>query len=235
MIRRLALVATTGLIGAVAFLTLGIGLAEQNFRDVSTLWGSLVSTCGPSVHTTHQVALSFDVVDNLEINLPAIVRYQPGPTAELVISGDQSLLDHVEMEGGKLTLNCDPGWPVSRLDVLISGPAITSWKLNGNVELALLNIDQSQLRLGIRGNGSVTATGAAESVDLDISGSGKAILKGLVTQSAKIDIRGNGDAQITAKTSADVSISGSGNIELFGNAVLRRSEIRGSGHVTQLP
>jgi carbon monoxide dehydrogenase subunit G len=121
------------------------------------------------------------------------------------------------------------------LDVHISGPAIKSWNLNGNVELALSNIDQPQLRLGIRGSGSVSATGTAQSVNLDISGTGDATLKGLVTQSAKIDIRGSGNAQITAQISADVSISGSGNIELFGNGVLRRSEIRGNGHVTQLP
>ncbi|UHS61844.1 DUF2807 domain-containing protein [Agrobacterium vaccinii] len=235
MTRRLVLVAAAGLTGAVAFLAVGIGLAGHNPGDVKILWGAVGSTCGSSVSADDQITLPFDVVDSLEISLPATVRYERGERPEMVISGNRSLLDHVRMEGGKLSLNCDPGWPASPLDVRISGPAIASWKLNGNVELGLMNVDQPKIRFDLRGSGSIIAAGTTENVDLTISGSGKAMLKNLTTQSAKIDIRGNGDAEITAKTSADVSISGNGNIDLFGNAVLRRSEIRGNGHVTQLP
>jgi hypothetical protein len=235
MTGKLALAATTGLIGAVAFLTLGIGLSGRDWADASQLWGAMPSACEAATSTGQQVTLPLTDSDSLVIALPASVRYQPGDRAEAVVSGDPALLGHVRLDGTKLTLDCDPGWFASRLDVSVTGPAITDWKLLGSGDLTLSRIDQPQLRLAIRGSGSVAATGAADTVGVDISGSGTARLRGLITKSAQITIRGSGDAQMTAQADADVSISGSGNVELSGHPVLRRSEIRGSGRIVQVP
>jgi hypothetical protein len=232
---KLAFVATTGLIGAVAFLTLGIGLSGRDWIDARHLWGAMPSTCQSTASTRQQATLPFTPSDSLTIQLPASVRYQPGDKAEAIVSGDPGLLDHVQIEGNRLSLDCDPGWSASRLDVSISGPAITDWKLLGSGDLNLSQISQPRLRLDIRGSGSVAATGATDSVDLDISGSGAARLKGLTSKSAKITIRGSGDAQMTARGDADVSIFGSGNIELSGHPILKHSEIRGSGRIVQTP
>lgn len=235
MTGKLAFIATAGLIGAVVFLALGIGLSGRDWAEATHLWGAMPSTCGSAASTSQQVILPFTAVDRLVINLPASVRYQPGDKAEAIISGDPALLDHVRMEGGKLSLDCDPGWIESRLDVSLSGPAIADWKLLGSGNLTLSQINQPLLRLSIRGSGSVAATGAADTVDLDISGSGAARLKNLTAKSAEIKVRGSGDVQLAAQADADVSISGSGNVELFGRPILRRSEIRGSGRIRQVP
>ncbi|NTG48152.1 DUF2807 domain-containing protein [Agrobacterium rhizogenes] len=235
MTGRLAFVATAGLIGAVVFLALGIGLSGRDWAEARHLWGAMPSTCGSAASTSQQVILPFTAVDRLVINLPASVRYQPGDKAEAIISGDPALLDHVRMEGGKLSLDCDPGWVDTRLDVSLSGPAIADWKLLGSGNLTLSQINQPLLRLSIRGSGSVAATGAADTVGLEISGSGAARLKNLTAKSAEIKVRGSGDVQLAAQVDADVSISGSGNVELFGRPVLRRSEIRGSGRIRQVP
>ncbi|WP_133705172.1 GIN domain-containing protein [Rhizobium sp. BK313] len=235
MTGKLAFVATTGLIGAVVFLALGIGLSGREWANATHLWGAVPSTCGSTASTKQQVTLPFTASDSLAIDLPASVRYQPGDKAEAIVSGDPALIDHVRMEGGRLSLDCDPGWFESRLDVSLSGPAISNWKLLGSGDLTLSQINQPQLRLNIRGSGSVAATGTADTVGLNISGSGAARLKDLAAKSVQIDIRGSGDAQMTAQADADVSISGSGNVELFGRPILRRSEIRGSGRIVQVP
>ncbi|MER9180928.1 DUF2807 domain-containing protein, partial [Mesorhizobium sp. M0767] len=96
--------------------------------------------------------------------MPASVRYQPGDKAGAVVSGESTLIDHVRMEGSRLTLDCEPGWFASRLDVRVSGPAISDWKVVGSGDLALSQINQPGLRLNIRGSGSVTATGTAQTV-----------------------------------------------------------------------
>jgi carbon monoxide dehydrogenase subunit G len=235
MTGKLAFIATAGTIGAIVLLTAGIGLSGRNWADARYLWITRQSTCGSAVSASRQVTLPFTATDNLEIDLPASVRYQPGDKAEAVVSGDPALLDHVRMEGGRLSLDCDPGWLESRLDVSLSGPPITGWKLVGSGDLTLSQINQPQLRVSIQGSGSVAATGAADSVDVEISGSGAARLKGLIAKSAQITIRGSGDAHMTAQTDADVSISGSGNVELSGHPILRRSEVRGSGRIVQAP
>ncbi|PTE09761.1 GIN domain-containing protein [Mesorhizobium helmanticense] len=235
MTGKLAFIATTGLIGAVVFLALGIGLSGPGWANAGGWWIAGQSTCGAATSTRREVTLPFSAGDSLTIDLPASVHYQPGDKAEAVVSGDSALLDHVRMEGGRLSLDCEPGWFASRLDVSLSGPAISEWKVLGSGDLALSQINQPELRLSIRGSGSVTATGVAQTVGLDISGSGSGELKDLIAQSARIEIRGSGDAQITAQADADVSISGSGDVELYGHPTMRRSQVRGSGSITQVP
>jgi hypothetical protein len=123
----------------------------------------------------------------------------------------------------------------AELEIDLTGPAITDWNLLGSANLTLTDNSQRQFRLNIKGSGNVMATGAVETVELKISGSGSAQLKSLVAKSAEIEIRGSGGAQLTAETNAAVSISGSGNVELFGHPNLSRSEVRGSGRIIEEP
>jgi carbon monoxide dehydrogenase subunit G len=235
MTGKLAFTAMAGLTGAALFLAVGIGLAGPDWVNAGGSWIGGQSTCGATTSTRKEVTLPFSADGSFTIALPAAVRYLPGEKAEAVVSGDSTLIDHVRMEGSRLTLDCEPGWFASRLDVSVSGPAISDWKLLGSGDLALSEINQPELRLSIRGSGSVAATGTAQTVDLEISGSGSGRLKNLAAQSAEIKIRGSGDAQITAQADADVSISGSGDVELYGHPTMRRSEVRGSGSITQVP
>ncbi|WP_137931500.1 GIN domain-containing protein [Mesorhizobium comanense] len=235
MTGKLAFVATVGLIGAGLFLAVGIGLAGPDWVNSGGSWIGGQSTCGPTTSTRKEVKLQFTPDDSFTIALPATVRYQPGDKAEVTVSGDSSLTDRVRMEGSKLSLDCDGGWFASKLDVSVTGPAITDWRLLGSGDLALSEVNQPKLRLSIRGSGSVTASGTAKTVGLEISGSGSGRLKDLVAQSAQIEIRGSGDAEVTAQADADVSISGSGDVDLYGHPTMRRSEIRGSGSITQVP
>lgn len=235
MTGKLAFVATVGMVGAILFLAVGIGLAGPDWVNSGGSWIGGQSTCGATTSIRKQVTLPFSADDSFTITLPASVRYQPGDRAEVVVSGDSTIIDHVRMEGSRLGLDCEPGWFTSRVDVSVSGPAITDWKVLGSADLALSQINQPRLGLDIRGSGSVAATGTAQTVELDISGSGDGRLKNLIAQSARIAIRGSGDAEVTAQTDADVSISGSGDVELYGHPTMRRSEVRGSGSITQVP
>ena len=232
---KLATGATTGLICAFVFLALGIGLSGPDWASAGHWWDGMRSGCGSAASGRQQITLPFSSNGSLAIDIPAFVQYQPGGKAEAVISGDPALLDHVRLEGGRLRLDCNPGWSSSKFEVSLSGPLVTDWKVHGSGDLALSELDQAELRLNISGSGSANATGSARTVDLDVSGSGAARLKDLAAQSVKIRIRGSGDAQVASAQDADISISGSGNIELYGHPVLRRSEIRGSGRLVQVP
>lgn len=235
MTRTLAFVAATGLIGAAAFLSIGIALAGPNWTDAVRLSGFGESTCGPATSDRRQLVLPLAVSDSLAIHLPASVHYQPDGKAEAVITGDPALLDHIRLEAGRLDLDCDPGWFASRLEVKVSGPPIAIWELLGSGDLTLSQINQPKLQLTITGSGDASATGTVDAVDLSISGSGEAMFKDLTAKSVQVDIRGSGDATLTAQVDADVSVFGSGDVELFGRPTMRRSEIRGSGSIQQMP
>ncbi|KAA0699871.1 DUF2807 domain-containing protein [Neorhizobium sp. P12A] len=232
--RTMAFIATAGLCSAAAFLTLGTILSGSGWASAAYLWSGS-STCGPASGTQQQVALPFVAGDRLVIALPGSIHYQPAEKAEAVISGDSVLLSHLRIESGRLGLDCTPGWSAPQLDVKLSGPAITRWDLLGNGDLTLSQINQPELQVNIKGSGNSTASGIADAVNLSISGSGDARFEGLTAKSATVKIRGSGDAKVTAQADADVSISGSGNVELSGHPAMRRAEIKGNGRIVQVP
>ena len=117
MTGKLALAAMAGLTGAALFLAVGIGLAGPDWINAGGPWIGGQSTCGAATSTRKEVTLPFSAGDSFTIALPASVRYQPGDKAEAIISGDSTLIDHVRIEGGRLGLDCEPGWFSSRFDV----------------------------------------------------------------------------------------------------------------------
>lgn len=235
MARRLVLIATAGLVGGGVLLTLGSSLSGGSMGDPSSLWRAVTSTCGPMAGNDNELTLQTGVLDRLEISVRAKVHYKPDDETRLVIRGDQRILDKLRMERGSLNLDCEPGLHSTPLDVDVFSPAISRWTLNGSVELTMDDIRQPRLDLEVHGSGKVIATGVADYVDLNLSGAGSVGLKGLAAQAVVINVRGSGDVQAMAKATADVSIYGSGTIELFGNPVLRSSDIRGNGRVVQMP
>lgn len=231
MNNKLQWVAAAGTISAVVFLTLGVGLSERSWADTLQLVSGENSTCGSATSIAEEVTLPFTAGNSFTIDLPASVRYQPGDKAEVVVSGDTALLDNVRLQDGKMSLDCNPGWFASKLDVIVSGPAITDWTLVGSGDLVLAQIDQPELRLNIRGSGTVGATGRTDSIRVEISGSGDAQLDDMAVASAQFAIRGSGSIEATGTTdTVGVEISGSGDMLLRDlNAKSAHVTIKGSG------
>lgn len=233
MTRKLAFVATAGLIGAAAFLSLGFALAGPNWHDTARIWIADKSSCGQNASGRKQLTLPLTSADSFIIRMPASVHYQPGGTPQAVISGDAAVLDHVRIDGDTLSLNCDPGWFSPRIDVQLSGPAIARWEVHGSGDLVLSGIEQPRLDMVIKGSGSATGTGRADRVDVAIAGSGDVSFEKLIARSVEVEVRGSGDASLMAEVEADVFIAGSGDVELSGPAVLRRQVVKGSGSVSR--
>jgi hypothetical protein len=235
MTRPLILCAVAGILVAFAVPAPGFTPSGHYWAHTESLWRLSQSTCAPTGSNRTQVALPFTPGDSLRIALPGSVRYRPGDKAEAVVSGDAALVEHVRIDNGTLYLDCQPDGFSSKLEIDLTGPAITSWAVVGSAKLALTDIAQRQFLLTISGSGNVTATGAVETIGLKVSGSGDADLKGLVAKSVEVKISGSGGAQLTADKDSAVSISGSGNVRLFGHPTLSRSEVTGSGKIVQIP
>ena len=233
MTRALIFVAVTGILGAFALPALGIAPSERDWARAGILWRVSQLTCGSTASNKTQVSLPFTPGDSLTITLPGSVRYRPGDKAEAIVTGDAALLDHVRLENGTLSLDCEPN--SSKLEIDLTGPAIADWSLQSSANLTLTDISQRQLRLTITGSGNVTAAGAVETVGLKSTGSGKAELKSLVAKSAEIETTGSGGARLTAEMNANVLITGSGSVELFGHPTLSRSKVTGSGRIVEAP
>jgi hypothetical protein len=175
--------------------------------------------------------------DVVKIKIPAQVHYQPGPKPQATISGDADLISHVRLRDGAVewdTVEWDSLVDCLRpgdLIVRLTGPAVTTWTLNGSGELDLSDVKQDALRITMHGSGAVTASGEVRELSLDAAGSGRADLGRLVTQTTGANLHGSADLKL-ADTKQDVLrivMHGSGVVTASGTAHEVSLESAGSG------
>ncbi len=171
--------------------------------------------------------------DALEVRIPAEVRYTQGSgPAKLTITGPRGAVENVELDGERLRFD-EPMGRVERLTVIMTAPAVTRFKLQGNDRLVISGYRQSRLDIDMSGSAEVTAEGEAQALDIDISGSGEGDFGRLAAQSANVEIAGAGRATIAPRNSAEIDISGSGEVTLLTRPASVRSEVSGSGRIVQ--
>lgn len=186
-----------------------------------------------------------------------VVRY--GNTHEVLLEGERNILDHLEtdMEGNTLVIRSRKGFnlrPTRSIRILVTAPDLESVRTlgSGNITSETTLVDQNGLELSSKGSGdirvevqtprvnassygsgNVQISGETREVVLETNGSGNLEAIDLKTESAEIDIRGSGNASITASKSLDIAVMGSGNVNYKGNPSIK-TNIKGSGNVSRL-
>jgi hypothetical protein len=172
--------------------------------------------------------------DTLQLDIAANLHYQPAPQWHLSIRGPQRVLDHISVDGSRISLKRPYHHRFGVLEIELSGPALRDLTLNGSGKLVLEQVKQDALTVAIHGSGSVRASGAVDELKLDIMGSGDALLDQLAAHSSKIFIAGSGSADIAPIDAADIFIAGSGDVRLHTHPKHLNSKVAGSGQVIEL-
>jgi hypothetical protein len=120
---------------------------------------------------------------------------------------------------------------VSSLDVQMSGSgqldasALESGNANlsvsGSARLMLGQLRADAVTVRVRGSGGLQASGAVQSLNAHVHGSGDANLAGLSSQQADLSTSGSGDISAMVKQSLIAQTTGSGHIKVFGNPAQR--------------
>lgn len=185
--------------------------------------------------------------DSLRVEDSLDVTYVQGARAGIVVTGPQAAVDRVVIAGGRLSLKdgnervtfgFKPGgfeaWADSeRLRITVTAPDVSRFMVEGSGEIDIQNYDRDDLRVDINGSGEVTATGRARRVDLSIHGSGDADLAALTLTDAKVDITGSGEARVGPTGTADINITGSGDVTLTERPANLNRTISGSGDIDE--
>jgi hypothetical protein len=179
-----------------------------------------------------------------------------GDAFRVEVSIDSNLLDRVRTRVAGDTLTIDEEWigdTVAGPHVIVTMPVLRRATVSGSGGLWAGGFQQAEpVSLAIDGSGALTFVGDVPRADVRITGSGGARLQGIaaalgaaVEGSGAIDARpldattadlsvsGSGDLAATVSGSARVAISGSGSVDLYGGAVLERVDVSGSGSVTR--
>lgn len=159
--------------------------------------------------------LETDVRDGrLELGATRSIR----PTQDVVYTITAISLDGVSISGSG-TINV-VGVVGDRFDVEISG--------SGSFDAP--DVQLGSVMVSIGGSGDVELVGTADHLELSVSGSGTYSGEDLIAATGDVTISGSGKAVVNVTDSLQVEISGSGNLDFFGDPTLDAST-SGSGRI----
>ena len=212
-------------------------------------WG--IDGNGKRVDEQRETAAFSRVRSDCELDVQVVQGDQPS----LKVSIDSNLQDVVKTRVEDDTLFVDVREQIDRVvdgpHVLITIPELSAAKLAGAGSMTLafdepeapvdlyltgsgaMRFDGTTAALGafLSGSGDIRLSGTTGDALLTLSGSGAVRGRDLTASSAAIELSGSGDVSATVQDSVRVSLSGSGQIDLYGGASVDESRNTGSGDV----
>jgi hypothetical protein len=199
---------------------------------VTTAIALLVYGSSGSATTQTRTLAGFTSLDLAGSNNVTIIVGRP---QSVVVHADSSLINHVttQVVAGTLIIG-DTGNFTARgpMSVDVSVPSLTALSLSGSGQISATAISTPQLTVAISGSGLVSAAGTATRLDVAINGDGTAHLSQLTARDVQAVVSGSGLIQVTATTSLDAAVPGSGTIIYSGNPPQVTTSVTGSGTVT---
>ena len=218
----------------------------------------LTSSCFSSVRGNGEPAMEIRSLEgfvDVDSKGSLDVRVEQSDTFSIAVNIDSNLLPLVETRvvGSTLLITSDqhlsthlPGPHIS-----VKMPRVAGAYLSGSGHVAVLSVNESNpVALRLSGSGALDFDGTAPVVDVDVSGSGDVNLAGstdrlsadlagsggidaanLPARAGSIALSGSGNVRATINGPADVSVSGSGDVDLYGDVELQRSSKSGSGAI----
>lgn len=171
--------------------------------------------------------------DAVRLAVPADAWVRQGPEAEVVLSGDDNLLELIEtrVEHGTLVIEMDGSYRSDLgLEVHVTTPRLTGVSIAGSGDVQIEDVDSERLEVSIAGSGDLSAVGRVGRLEASIAGSGDMRLADLEATDVKVSIAGSGDASVHATGTLAASIAGSGDVRYRGDPRLTVS-VAGSGEV----
>jgi hypothetical protein len=118
-------------------------------------------------------------------------------------------------------------------DVYISGTLKATdlaIRLSGSSDLKG-TVDIENLKAGMSGASDITINGKVGSLNIDASGSSDFKDFDLITQNCEAHVTGSSDIQITVEKELNATASGSSDIRIKGNGVIKRMNTSGSSSI----
>ena len=184
------------------------------------------------------------------------VEITRGDVFHVEVSIDSNLLArvHTDVVGGALRIDEDSiGDTVAGPHIIVTMPILRRATLSGSGGLRAVGFQQAEsvalvldgsgdisfagdvprVDVQLWGSGDARVSGTAPALGVELDGSGTVDARGLDATTADLSLSGSGDIAASVSGSARVSLSGSGDVDVYGGATLDRVDISGSGSVRQ--
>ena len=154
----------------------------------------------------------------VELTLPALERVGVDGSGDTRVNGFSGEMIEVELNGSG---NVDFNGRYRQAKAIVHG--------TGELTLDAGNGDSVEAEL--TGSGTITLAGAARSFQGSSNGSGTLDAQRLRAEVVKVRQTGSGNASVTANASVAASVSGSGDVDVYGNPPQRSISRTGAGDV----
>jgi hypothetical protein len=196
-------------------------------------------------------------ISGLSLAVSADVFLTQGTNREVKISGQENILDNLELTNEESVLKIGQKENVTKAEpvkIYITLPAIDLIKISGSGDVHTTShfnnlkdlkvgisgsgnvdadLDGEKIVASISGSGNISLLGKAEALDISIAGSGNVNAKELKVREAEISVSGSGDAAVNASERLKGHVSGSGNISYLGDPSVN-CHTAGSGSVYKI-
>ena len=163
-----------------------------------------------------------------------VLRHRQPLEVELTLPG----LDRIGVDGsGETRVN---GFSGELVEVELSGSGDIDFNgryrqakatLHGTGHITLDAGNSDSVAADLSGSGSITLAGAARSFEARSNGSGTLDAQRLRAETVTVRQTGSGNASVTAHASVAAAVSGSGDVDVYGNPSQRSVSRTGAGEV----
>ncbi len=221
-------IAAAVVIGAVIFIA-----TRPHADDLKSSWMSLRFDSGACDGASADVngntgRLAWDGSSHVTIAVPAKSGWRRGEGNDVVLHGSADDLERIRLENGTLKVCGDID---DEVEIVLPGKAFEKVTIAGAGELRMKDVDQAELELTIAGAGKIEADGTSERLKVTIAGAGETNLGQLHTKRLKLTIAGAGEAEASPEDEADISVVGSGNVDLLKRPKHRDFNVIGAGDI----
>jgi hypothetical protein len=109
-------------------------------------------------------------------------------------------------------------WLVGSGNIQVAQVAVESFeaRVDGSGVVEIAQMDVNEAALALNGSGRMSVAGTANSVSVELAGSGHVTAQDLKTHNANVSVSGSGQVQAHADQDAELMLAGSGTAEVQG-------------------
>ncbi|NTV39254.1 MAG: DUF2807 domain-containing protein [Demequinaceae bacterium] len=183
----------------------------------------------------------------------ATITVTQGEAFSVSVTTDSGLQEHIDTSVKGQTLEIDQDYSIAGrspgVSVAVTLPRLTDVGLSGSATATIegirgdslhvsssgssdisIDAEVKTLAVDVAGSSEIALSGEATSATLTISGSGTVDGSGFESSSADVSVSGSGDVTLRVETTLTASVAGSGDITYYGDPEVS-SDVAGSGRV----
>jgi hypothetical protein len=162
------------------------------------------------------------------------VRVDVDGTESLIIEAEDNIMPLLtsEVNGGRLELGASSSIsPTTDIIYTVGAIALEGVAVSGSGQVTAAGVAADSFDVEISGSGRVEVTGTSDTLVVAISGSGRYLGEDLEASVGTVRVSGSGEAVVNVTDELDVDVSGSGDVQYIGEPAITES-ISGSGDIT---